>query len=427
MRLSAGSRIAVSLADQAVVSGVRFVTSILIARTVGDDGLGVYSIAFGCLLIAICTQEALVAAPFTLFHARESGREKSRYHASALAQLIIIMVIASVGFSVASVGIYLRGNTSGLLAPMAVLAISSPFVLLQEFGRRVELARLRNLWALGIDTTSGSLQLLLLVLLASQGILNAANAYACLGIASAIPAFIWLLVAYRDLVFERANILFELRRHWSLARWSFLAQLIGLLHFQSMMWMMGWMLGPAAAGVFAACNYVTFFVNPFAIGISNALCPMAVRAYQHHGNARIRKLICIAMAVMAMGLTLFAIVLWSNADAILKLLYERDSFLGYGTLLLLLGLNAMLSVVHVMNDCGVWAIERPTWLLQSSLIVLGVTVAMAIPCMQTWGLVGGAYSLLGGRFAGLLYQSTLFFLATRGLGGQAPSPHRQDR
>ena len=404
--------IGMSLADQATISGVRFITTVLIARYAGSQELGIYSISFGFLLIATCMQDALVCAPFTLFHSRNLGNYLRRYQGSVLFQVVTVGLVSAICFGGAWGLGRLQGNTIGLNEAFGALALSTPFVLLREFARRVELARLRLTTAFCIDAISGCLQLLFIGLLIRLDLLHIVGVYFAMGASCAIPAIVWLCIAYRERQYHLPNVVDEMQRHWAVGRWPFFAQVLGILHLQGVLWIVGWKLGAATAGMFAACNYVIFFINPLALGVCNVLSPLAVQSFQQSGVSRVRALIWMAMVGMSATITLFSLVAYWYADIILLTIYKDPAFQGHGLLMLLLGINMALGVAHMMNDQGVWAIEHPGWLLRSTLLTVSVTLVLAIPLVFHWSLNGAALSLILGRLVGLTYQSAKFFLGT---------------
>lgn len=401
--------IGMSLADQATISGVRFITSLLIVRYAGTAELGIYSMSFGFFLIATCMQDALVCAPFTLFHSRNFGNHLRRYQGSVLFQVLLLGLVAAICFGVAwSIG-QLRGNATGLNEAFGALALSTPFLLLREFARRVELARLRLTTAFCIDAFSGCLQLLFIGLLINFKLLTIGGVYFAMGASCAIPAFVWLCVAYRESQYHRSSVVDEMQRHWAVGRWPFFAQVVGILHLQGVLWIVGWKLGDATAGMFAACNLVVLLINPLALGLSNALSPLAVHTFQQSGPSRVRALIAMAMAGMSTIITLLSLVAYWYSDIIMLTFTKDPSSKGQGVLMLMLGINMALGVANMLNDQGVWAIEHPDWLLRSTLLTVGITLLLAIPFVLHWGLNGAALCLILGRIVGLTYQSTKFF------------------
>ena len=406
--------IGMSLADQATISGVRFITTVLIARYAGSEEVGIYSISFGFLLIATCMQDALVCAPFTLFHSRSLGNYLGRYQGSVLFQVVTVGLVSAICFGVAWGLGRAQGSTLGLNEAFGALALSTPFVLLREFARRVELARLRLTAAFCIDAISGCLQLLFIGLLIRFDLLQIGGVYFAMGASCAIPAVVWLGVAYRESHYHLPSVVDDMQRHWAVGRWPFFAQILGILHLQGVLWIVGWQLGVATAGMFAVCNYAIFLVNPLALGVCNVLSPLAVQTFQNSGLSRVRALVWMAMLGMSAAIALFSIVAYWYADIILVTIYKDPALQGHELLMLLLGINMALGVAHMMNDQGVWAIEHPSWLLRSTLLTVTVTFVLAIPLVLVWSLNGAALSLIVGRFVGLTYQSARFFLGPIG-------------
>lgn len=403
------STVFLSLTDQAVVSGVRFIVSLVIARIAGKEEFGVYSIVFGMLLIATCIQEALICAPFTLFYARETGKNRSKYQASVLAQMLLVGAISSLSFGIFASWLHVYGDPAGLKASVIFLAISVPFILFQDFARRIEMARLRSQYALCVDAISGALQLSFLYFLVQSNALLSQNVLFAIGISCSIASVGWAMIAFRDLFFEPKRVGQEIRRHFMVGRWSFLAQLVTILQTQSVIWLVGWNMGTGNAGIFAACNYVLFLMNPFALGICNAIFPLAVRTQRESGNQEVGRLITKAMLSLGLIVGVFSTVVFFNSDRVLQLLYKSESYSGYHLLMFLLGMNITMSVIQMMNDQGVWAVNRPTWLLHSSLLIFLISVLLAPILVPTLGLVGAAVSLIAGRIVGLSYQTIRFF------------------
>ena len=214
--------IGISLADQATISVVRFITTVLIARYAGSEELGIYTLSFGFLLIATCMQDALVCAPFTLFHSRSLGNYLRRYQGSVLFQVVIVGLVSAICFGVAwGLGLgRAEGNKLGLNQAFGALALSTPFVLLREFARRVELARLRLSTAFCIDVISGCLQLLFIGLLIHFNLLQIGGVYFAMGASCSIPAFVWLCVAYRESHYHLPSVVDDMQRHWAVGRWQ---------------------------------------------------------------------------------------------------------------------------------------------------------------------------------------------------------------
>src|SRR3954471_14828370 len=66
-----------ALVDQALVSGTRFLTTIIIGRYCGAADLGTYSLAFSLLILGGCFQEAIVTTPYAVLGQRLRRRSRT--------------------------------------------------------------------------------------------------------------------------------------------------------------------------------------------------------------------------------------------------------------------------------------------------------------------------------------------------------------
>jgi hypothetical protein len=78
-RFPAVSQAALSLVDQAIVSGASFVTAMIIARTTSQVTMGMYYLIASIVIVAVGVQEHIIAAPYIIYSKRRSGNELAVY------------------------------------------------------------------------------------------------------------------------------------------------------------------------------------------------------------------------------------------------------------------------------------------------------------------------------------------------------------
>src|SRR3954468_14034233 len=180
----------VALIDQALVSGTRFLATIIVGRYCGPREAGPYSLAFSLLVLGGCFQEAIVTTPYAVLGQRLRRRSRSMY-AGAIARMhfsaavggaILLVALAIVGFVF---------KVQALPAVALVLAVTLPCSLAIEFVRRFSLAELNVQTATWLDASVTGLQLLLLLLLAQLKWLDARIALLAVGAAYVTPALVW--------------------------------------------------------------------------------------------------------------------------------------------------------------------------------------------------------------------------------------------
>ena len=70
---------AIIYADQAVVSGFSFLSSVVLARYLGLQGFGVYSIAWLGVLIASSINQPFIIAPMQTLSGKKSAEDQKQY------------------------------------------------------------------------------------------------------------------------------------------------------------------------------------------------------------------------------------------------------------------------------------------------------------------------------------------------------------
>src|SRR3954471_8309275 len=180
----------VALIDQALVSGTRFLATIIVGRYCGPQELGTYSLAFSLLVLGGCFQEAIVTTPYAVLGQRLRRRSRATY-AGAVARMHITAAIGSAMalLVIALVGFMLQIQSLPTIA--LVLAFTLPCSLAIEFARRFALAELNVHSAAWLDAAVTGIQLVLLILLAQVKWLDARVALMAVGVAYVTPAIFW--------------------------------------------------------------------------------------------------------------------------------------------------------------------------------------------------------------------------------------------
>jgi O-antigen/teichoic acid export membrane protein len=122
--------------DQLVVSGLSFVSSVIMARLLGVQGFGIYSIAWLGVLIASSVNQPFIISPMmTLSGKKESGGRESYLQAMVFKQLFFAATLSILAFlTVLVMSVILKEwkvNSIILAFPLAVFSF-----LLQDFFRK---------------------------------------------------------------------------------------------------------------------------------------------------------------------------------------------------------------------------------------------------------------------------------------------------
>ncbi len=388
-----------ALADQIVVSGTSFLTTILIGRWCGAGELGAYALGSSLLVTWACVQESLIAQPYTIHRHQLPEGTQAEYAGSVLAHQGLLSALALVVQGLVAGILCWRGAGPELAAVAWVLAGVMPFVLLREFGRRFAFAHLRMAQALALDLAVAIMQLAGLAWLAWDGALSATTAYVPIGAACALTGGVWLHLARKNFAVRPVRVWQTLRQSWSLGKWLFAWQATLSLQAYFIHWLLAWLVGTTATGVYAACMTVPLFANPLILGIANALTPRAARAFHKGGVAELRRVVFQTTLLLGLAMALFCVIVLLSSDFLMHLLYRGPQYEGHGLTVTVLAMAMLASALGMPASNGLMAAERPDVVFKVALVALAVLVSLVPPLVVWWGLSGAAYGFLAGSSA----------------------------
>jgi len=270
-RLVERFRIPLVLADQGLVSAVNFVSTILLARFLGIEDFGRFTLAWMVVLFANSLQYAAIIQPMLSIGQSRGEAEAPAYYGAVIAQQAVAGAIAFAAIligTVASALVLPDWGIGDLAVPLAVATLAG---LAQEFLRRYLFVRGRTVAAVVNDGTRYLSQLILLYVVASrtsdgltvpiawvdngggQAILGTAHGVLCL-----------------DKMTWRSEVLWQtIRRHWHVAKWLLPSTLMGWTAGQAFMMMTGAVLGVATVGMLRAAQTVVGVVHILLLGMDN--------------------------------------------------------------------------------------------------------------------------------------------------------------
>jgi O-antigen/teichoic acid export membrane protein len=205
------------MADQAIISGTNFATSIVAARVLGPATFGVFAFLLTILYMMEAAQRSLVTTPHNVIGPSKDGNAYLVYTSSTFFGQIVVATGLAILIAIAGIVTLQFSAESGLM----VLALSLVAFTwqIQEFTRRVLYTELRIPAALVSDSASYLGRLVLVGGLLMMGMLTAPVLFLAFAIPWALGALIGLWNIRRSLtwVFDRTVI----REHWEFGRWLF--------------------------------------------------------------------------------------------------------------------------------------------------------------------------------------------------------------
>jgi O-antigen/teichoic acid export membrane protein len=381
------------MVDQGVVSGARFLTSVIIGRGCGKEELGLYALGFSVLLLVVCAQESLVTTPYTVLGHRDEGRRRAARAASALVQQGLLALLCVVGGVLGWIVALVAGEQRmGWMVLAVALGICG--TLMREFARRVALAHLRVGVAALIDTVFAGLLIGGLLLAARRGALSTEMAWLIVGAACAAVAVIWWIGNRRAFRWSPGRVLSDAGESWRFGRWVLAGQLVLAASTAVLPWLAAANSGSAEAGALAACLQLVLLTNPLVLAAGNVLTPQAALA-AGRGPAAVRAIVNHAAGWLTAAMGGFCLLVFIAGSQALALVYGGQ-FQGYGHALAILALAALVTAAALPADVGLQVLQRPGVNLRANVAGLLATLAVAATTAAALGVLGIAYGWLAG-------------------------------
>ncbi|MCA6122023.1 lipopolysaccharide biosynthesis protein [Bradyrhizobium sp. WSM 1704] len=400
---------ALGLADQAVVSGVSFATTVLVGHWTSPRELGLYAIGISILISIVAIQDSLIALPYTI--QRHLPRGTPTEHAGgSLVQSGLLSALGLIVPSGTALALSVYGAAPELVAMTWALAIVTPFALLRDFGRRYSFAHLQMNRALILDVAVAAIQLVALCWLGWTGRMSSASAYIAIGIACALPGSVWLCLNRSNFVIRTNQLSAAITHGWDLGKWLFAIQITICVQASIPYWLLALIAGPTATGIYAACMSIVLFANPFIIGIGNTLAPKAALALSEGGHPRLCREAAQDLLLLGGAMMLFCLAIFFLGDDVMRLLYSNEEYADHAHTLFVLALALLASALGMPATNALLAMERPQALLGASSLGAGVTVALVWYLMIEGGLPGAAYGFLTGSVTGSLGRWIAFLI-----------------
>lgn len=388
-----------SLADQAVVSGTSFLSTLLIARWSGSGQLGIYAFGMSLLLSSLAFQDSLILQPYVIQRYYPEGTSPERAGASlTLSNLfsigsILVLIVAAYIF------LGLSADPEMVVVTSAIAGIV-PFALTREFVRRYSYARLDVGRAFILDLAAAITQLSALIWLGVSGRLSALSACVALGGACAFPTTIWFYYARREFRIRLKDVRKAFKQTWALGKWLLAGRVSVQVQGVVTYWISMAIAGAPVTGQYAACMSIVGIVNPLLMGLTNVLMPKLVLAWKEGGgpglwHEAIRNTVLIAALVVP-----FTLVVLVAGDATMRILYHSKDFEGLGHILTILVIGMSAGALSTPASNALAVMERPRAIVVIAAVAGVLTVLFVSLFMVRWGLLGAAYGLLGGTVVG---------------------------
>ena len=388
-----------ALADQGMVSGTNFLTGIMLARYLGLEEFGRYTLAWMAVLFVNSIQNAIILSPMMSIGPKQAPDDQPAYYGAVAVQQIILGIAA---FTVVWVGaavaarIFPEWRIDGLALPLACAALAFQ---LQECLRRYFFTHGRGALAFATDAIRYLGQLAVLFWLFHFTPMNSAVALWVIAAMASVAAFASIPVL-GNITWRREAFHATAKHHWKFGKWLVGSALMQWTSGQLFFIAAGAMLGATSVGALRAAQNLIGVTNVLFKGLENV---MPVRAAMHYQAGGKKTLISYLWRVAVTGefVTGAIAVIAAVAPEFWLNLAFGDEYREFGYLLQWFAAIQMLHYLTIPLQAGLRATERTNVIFWASVGRTTFTLLTVYPLIKFTGVIGVLIGTSGLSFIGL--------------------------
>ena len=409
------NRSTLAILDQAVVSGGRLAITLLIGRYAGAEELGWYTAVFVVHLMFAAAVDAFVVSPFTVYHV-DFDRDRERSYAGST--LLLTVIIALVAALVAIV-LSLASTAPQMARALLGLAVACVPLLLWEFARRHAIAQLQMPRALMLDSAVMGAVVVGILFNVWRDTLTAQTAYVAIGLGCTAGLAGWWVYNQSQFSWDRQLIWEDFQQNAGFGRWVIGGQLVAVSHGYAPAMILLILIGPEAAGTFAACENVILISNPLVLAITNLVAATSARAHREGQSGAVRLVVFKAATRFGLLMTAFALLVSFAGPPVIQMLFG-SGFEIDGRVISILACGVPIIAVSNLFAVGLRACRRLSSEFKARLAGCITTLAIAFPAAKSFGLSGIAVALVVGALVTVVCQ---FFALLSSVATSESAPH----
>lgn len=403
-----------ALADQALVSGVTFLTGILLARQLGIAEFGRFSLAWMAVLFVQGIQNSAISAPMMSIGPKQESHQHAIYYGGVFfGQLVFGCTSTVVAWAIVCLGgmVFTDWNIATIATPLAATVL---LCQTQDFLRRYFFTIQRPAVSFVVDGIRyvGQLGILVWVFFVSRRTIDlnatlwiiAGAAGAGAGVAlTCVPGLEWSPPLVRKAAF----------RNWRFSKWLVGSAVVQWLGGNLFVVTAGALLGVAAVGALKAAQSLIGVTHILFQGLENVVPVRAAQRYHRGGAADLVNYLA-RVTRLGMGATAIIACCFALDPALWFRLVLGKEFAEYSYLLRWYAALYVLMFLTLPMRFGLRAIEKTAPVFVAYLVAAVFSVAATYPLVKEWGLTGVLLGLFANQF---LLLGVMFVPLSKALSG----------
>lgn len=389
--------------DQGLVSGMNFLSGIVIARLLGLHGFGVFSIAWMGVLISSSVHQSLVIVPMQTLCAKKNQEEFKKYFQGLMLQHLLLSLGAGIiaFLAIAFMTWMLDGwNVRSIILsfPLAVTGF-----LMQDFLRKYFLLMRKNKLALILDTIAYAGLLLSAISINFIRSLDASTVlllvslfflYASLVGLFYLPTFSFNLKQLKETVIE----------NWQFSRWMAATSVLQFFAGNFFIIAAGALLGPVAVGATKMAQNIVGITHVIFLAMENTVPSKAANFQRVAGDERMMKYLVNFSAKMGAATVFILLLIAIFSQSLIRIFYGGE-FVSYDYMLKGFCVLYVIVFIGYPMRYAIRTLENTHHIFYAFVISSAFSISAAYPMIRMFGLAGVLAGLFITQLIALAYYS----------------------
>ena len=381
--------------DQAFLSGLNFLISIVLIKIVSKPEYGYYSIFFSIILFMASIQTAVINTPLAVLLITKNGDEKRRYVGSLFfGQNLFLLPLAFIGVFGGIVTCYFNLFEPSLSVIIITISLAFIGILLREFLRAYFFADENPKTVLIIDILYVILFIILGYLAYIFSQLNVAAAFFLMGLSSFLVGIFF--IKRNNWNFSRSDIRSSYSENWKYGKWALFGVTVTHIQTYSYLYLLGIIVSSAAVADVSAARILLMPLILVQEGWSKVILPHGSKLREGNRLPRLFKeqiAISVAFVLIVTALVLVLIIFKPLLlTIILSVKYENSfDYIFYWGAIFAMGFVALNA------SFGLQVLKDFELISKINFVTMILTVLSAYFLIHSNGTLGGLVALLIGQ------------------------------
>ena len=381
------------LADQSLVSGVNFLTSLILARTLTVEEYGSFSLIWIFVILSVSIQQALIISPMMSLYPKYNSQQQFNYlglvtlYQVAVA-LIMALVATILSYSVSF--IYPEALDKRIVYLIGILIFS---MQMQEVIRRIGFVRKQPSVALMSDIVNYLGRILAIYFYYNKS--NNIDLVSTILLITIVTTLSVVIGAFnlRYLNFDKYNRKVYVLEHWSNAKWLVRSVVFQWFSGNFYFVLVALLLSREEVGGLRATQNILAFLNIIFQGLENYVPMTASRIKHLLGTERMYKYIWRVIKFGVLAVALFSVTAVMFSQELLNVFYG-DKYDNYQYLIKWWGIVYIFMYLGFPLRAAIRAVDK-TILIYRSYVTAAVATLIIGPVLINLFTSAGAIISLG--------------------------------